>query len=242
LEQQLVLSQSWDQLLLRVDSMQLDKQTRYIDTYFIQPNRDQFIGIAVLEYSSKYYGLVFRTLEGKGEIYIMDVKDRLIGNESITQLVEDYFYSDNPLEFNPDEDTSSITYSYKPYFGNEIKDTTIPSCKPLADKISFFIEDVKPYETISDIFTNGDHGMKDSWNNLLLSLQNKKNNDTSLRQSAFYSRIPSADSDLYNAILEYRFRDKNENFTFVCIAILVDGKWKIKEITPLVSEQMPFGF
>ena len=70
---QLTLPKTWAGLLLQADSLGVNKNAKYLKTYYDQKNKDNFVLTCVLEQSSKYYAFSSVVLGWGKDKYVMRI-------------------------------------------------------------------------------------------------------------------------------------------------------------------------
>ena len=68
---QLILPETWTGLLLQADSLGVNKNAKYLKTYYDQKRSDNFLLTCVLEQSSKYYAFSAIVLGWENDKYVM---------------------------------------------------------------------------------------------------------------------------------------------------------------------------
>jgi hypothetical protein len=253
---QLLLPQSWDELLFQADSLRLDKNTSYLKTYFFQTRRDQFRATAVLENLSKYYALTFNIIEWNGNRFVMRIDNQLNEYSSIDDLKEDCFFAekafdmpeeDDSMEENAD-DSNKKAYHYNQYRPIEISETAIPSYNSFIDELTLSIKQSQNYNEMSIFITLPDtieskcnEELRKLWKDLLLSIHEKKDADLSVH-NVLLNNVIFEDTGIYNAVVNYRLKSENKTYTFSCRTILVGDKWKLITISPVEEKQPIFLF
>lgn len=268
--QQLMLPIMWDKLLLQADSLDINQNTKYIKTTFIQTHRDQFEAVAILQSSNKYYTLSFQTIDWGGEWYIMQTSDRIKVYDSLDSLGYDCFRQEKPNGFDDEnflenEITKSLNseaYTYKstPHFSENKK--IIPSCSILTDGITssielkrdfseleFLLKDSHLKQAESCFYNEPESDVKDSlntrydeeinkkWNDLLSSINDKGATDLSLYKTLL-SNVLSECSDVYLTVATYEFKADTKKYTFDCYLILINGEWKLLNLSPIEEEEL----
>jgi hypothetical protein len=256
LGQQLLLPQSWDELLFQADSLHFDENTSYLKTYFSQTNRDLFKATAILESMSKYYALTFTIIEWNDNRYVMSIDNQLKEYSSIDKLKEDCFFVEKSFEMDENndlsehyaDDSNKKAYHYNQYSAIEITETVIPSYNFFLDKLTSSIKQSKDYNELSIFVTLPDtieseyhEELRKLWNDLLLSIQEKKGTDLSIR-TVLLNNVFLDDTDMYNAIIEYKLKSENNTYIFSCHSILVEDKWELINISLIEEEQPIFMF
>jgi hypothetical protein len=256
LGQQLLLPQSWDELLFQADSLLLNENTSYLKTYFFQTRRDQFRATAVLENSSKYYALVFNIIEWDGKRYLMRINNQLKEYNSINNLIEDSFFAEKSFEMDDEMDSTEKdvadsdkkAYPYNQYSSIEISETVIHSYHSFIDELTLSIKQSQDYNEMSIFITLPDtieleynEELRKLWEDLLLSIHEKKEADLSL-STVSLNNLLLDDADIYNAIINYQLKSENKTYTFSCQAILMENKWKLINVSPVEAEELIFQF
>jgi len=74
---QLILPEAWAELLLQADSLGMNKNAKYLKTYYNQRNGDNFVLTCVLKQSSKYYAFSSVVLGWKKDKYVMRIYKKM---------------------------------------------------------------------------------------------------------------------------------------------------------------------
>lgn len=152
---QLKLPQSWSKLLFNADSLQIDKDAKYLRTYFLQFTTDQFFLTSVLEAREKYYALSFRIMDWEDKRFIASIDSELKSYETIEKLVYDKFISNSLFDYELGQtvlDLYTEQYNYKQFRPYDVHDITIPSLDPFINKLTYYIEQSEEFDKL-DIFS-----------------------------------------------------------------------------------------
>jgi hypothetical protein len=249
--QQILLSQSWDELLFQADSLHLDKNTRYLKTYFLQTNRDQFTATAVLEHSSKYYAFTFSTIDWDSNRYVMTIANQFKEYSSIDDLKKDLFFDEKSLEMDDEidsmkkdtADSDKKVYPYNQCHSIEISETAIPSYNSFLDELTIAIKQPKNYNKMlifkilhDSIELKYNKSLRKLWKNFLSSIHKKKDADISI-YNIILNNISFDDAAMYNALIFYSLKSGNKMYGFYCLTILVEDKWQLIGISTVNEEQ-----
>ena len=74
---QLILPENWSELLLQADSLGVNKNAKYLKTYYDQKRKDNFILTCVLKQSCKYYTFSSVVLGWKDDKYVMRIYKKM---------------------------------------------------------------------------------------------------------------------------------------------------------------------
>lgn len=85
------LPQTWAELLLHADSLGVDKKAKYLTTYYIQRNKDNFILACILKQSSTYYVFNSTLLGWKDDKYVMRIYKKMKEYSTKKELKENLF-------------------------------------------------------------------------------------------------------------------------------------------------------
>ncbi len=88
---QLLLPQTWAELLLHADSLGVNKNAKHLKTYYNQRNKDNFILACVLKQSSKYYVFNSVVLGWGGDKYVMRIYKKMKVYNNKKELEENLF-------------------------------------------------------------------------------------------------------------------------------------------------------
>lgn len=88
---QLVLPQTWAELLLQADSLGVNKNAKYLKTYYEQRNKDNFVLTCILKQSSKYYTFSSVVLGWEDDKYVMRIYKKMKVYSSKKELKENIF-------------------------------------------------------------------------------------------------------------------------------------------------------
>jgi hypothetical protein len=88
---QLTLPETWAGLLLQADSLGVNKNAKYLKTYFEQKRSDNFLLICVLEQSSKYYAFSSTVLGWEDDKYVMRLFKKMKEFNDKQELEENIF-------------------------------------------------------------------------------------------------------------------------------------------------------
>lgn len=86
-----ILPETWGELLLQADSLNITENAKYFKTYY-QTNNDTFLLTCVLKQSSKYYAFSSIVLEWGKDQYVMRIYKKMKEYNNIKEL-EDNIYS-----------------------------------------------------------------------------------------------------------------------------------------------------
>ena len=242
--QQILLPQVWDKLLHQADSLNIDKEAKYLKTYFNQTLKDQFLLAAVLTESSKYYIFTFNILEWKNDRYVTRVYENIKEYKNMKDLEENLFDIEEPdTDANEDSFTKNDSLTVKEYKYNqsyklpELDAVFIPSASAFVEELTNTITQLKESDIENILLTADEMNeyssykeyMNKIWNELILNLKGKK--DLQIKnKSALLCNFPN---DLYNVIITYNVDYESKKYTFSCVATLVNNQWKLTDIFPL---------
>ena len=88
---QLILPETWAELLLQADSFGVNKKAKYLKTYYDQRRTDNFVLTCVLKQSSKYYVFSFVVLGWKDDKYVMRIYKKMREYNNKRELKENLF-------------------------------------------------------------------------------------------------------------------------------------------------------
>jgi len=88
---QLILPETWAGLLLQADSLGVNKKAKYLKTYYIQNNTDNFTITCVLKQSSKYYAFCSVVLSWEADKYVMRIYKKMKEYNNKKELEENLF-------------------------------------------------------------------------------------------------------------------------------------------------------
>jgi len=74
---QLLLPETWAELLLQADSLNVTKHAKYLGTYYSQRNKDSFVLTCVLKQSSKFYAFSSEVLGWEDDKYVMRIYKKM---------------------------------------------------------------------------------------------------------------------------------------------------------------------
>jgi hypothetical protein len=74
---QLLLPDTWAELLLQADSLNINKNAQYLRTYHIQRAKDSFVLTCILKQSYKYYAFSSVVLGWKDDKYVMRIYKKI---------------------------------------------------------------------------------------------------------------------------------------------------------------------
>jgi len=88
---QLTLPETWAGLLLQADSLGVNKNAKYLKTYYDQQRSDNFLLTCVLEQSSKYYAFSAMVLGWEDDKYVMRLFKKMKEYNNKKELEENIF-------------------------------------------------------------------------------------------------------------------------------------------------------
>jgi len=88
---QLLLPKTWTELLSQADSLGVNKNAKYLKTYYDQKSSDSFVLTCVLKQSSKYYAFSSMVLNWEDEKYIMRIFKKMKKYDSKKELEENLY-------------------------------------------------------------------------------------------------------------------------------------------------------
>ena len=88
---QLTLPETWAELLLQADSLGVNKNAKYLKTYYEQRNKDNFVLTCVLKQSSKYYAFSSVVLGWEDDKYVMRLYKKMKEYNNKKELEENLF-------------------------------------------------------------------------------------------------------------------------------------------------------
>jgi hypothetical protein len=88
---QLLLPETWAELLLQADSLKVDKKAKYLKTYYTQRAKDSFVLTCVLKQSSKYYAFSAIVLGWEDDRYVLRIYKKMKEYNKIKELEKNLF-------------------------------------------------------------------------------------------------------------------------------------------------------
>jgi len=88
---QQLLPQTWKELLLQADSLNVNKNAKYLKTYYIQKGTDNFTLTCVLKQSSKYYAFSSIVLGWENDKYVMRIFKKMKVYKNKKELKKNLF-------------------------------------------------------------------------------------------------------------------------------------------------------
>ena len=88
---QLLLPETWAELLLQADSLNVTKNAKYLKTYYKEGGKDSFTLTCVLKQSSKYYAFSAGVLGWEEDKYIMRIYKKMKIYNKIEELENNLF-------------------------------------------------------------------------------------------------------------------------------------------------------
>jgi hypothetical protein len=89
---QLFLPETWSELLIEADSLNVNKKAKYYKTYYNEGTKDSFTLTCVLKQSSKYYAFSAVVLGWEDDKYVMRIYKKMKEYNNIKEL-ENNLYS-----------------------------------------------------------------------------------------------------------------------------------------------------
>lgn len=88
---QLLLPETWAELLLQADSLNVSRKAKYLKTYYKEGGKDSFTLTCVLKQSSKYYAFSAVVLGWEEEKYVMRIYKKMKKYNKIEELENNLF-------------------------------------------------------------------------------------------------------------------------------------------------------
>lgn len=88
---QLLLPETWAELLLQADSLNISRKAKYLKTYYKEGGKDSFTLTCVLKQSSKYYAFSAVVLGWEEEKYVMRIYKKMKKYNKIEELENNLF-------------------------------------------------------------------------------------------------------------------------------------------------------
>jgi hypothetical protein len=88
---QLLLPETWAELLLQADSLNVNKNAQYLKTYYNQRAKDSFVLTCVIKQSSKYYAFSSVVLGWKNDRYVMRIYKKMKEYNNEKELKKNLF-------------------------------------------------------------------------------------------------------------------------------------------------------
>ncbi len=88
---QQILPATWTELLSQADSLNLNKDAKYLKTYYKEGAKDSFVLTCVLKQSSKYYAFSAIVLGWEDEKYVMRIFKKMKEYDKIKELKKNIF-------------------------------------------------------------------------------------------------------------------------------------------------------
>jgi len=125
---QQILPETWAELLLQADSLGINKNAKYLKTYYDQRRKDNFVLTCVLKQSSKYYAFSCVVLGWKDDKYVMRIYKKLKEYNNKKELkknlysivIEEHFEELKKMEMEDDTGNPDIE-SFKQGFKQGLK-------------------------------------------------------------------------------------------------------------------------
>ncbi len=114
---QLLLPETWAELLLQADSLKINENAKYLKTYYNQRAKGSFVLTCVLKQSSKYYAFSAIVLGWEDDRYIMRIYKKMKEYDNIKELEENLFSiaNEEELEEFKELNKDSINFNYEPF-------------------------------------------------------------------------------------------------------------------------------
>ena len=88
---QLLLPETWTELLSQADSLGVNKNAKYLKTYYDQKGSDNFVLTCVLKQSSKYYAFSSVVLGWEDDKYVMRILKKMKEYDSKKELEKNLY-------------------------------------------------------------------------------------------------------------------------------------------------------
>ena len=88
---QLLLPETWAELLLQADSLNVTRKAKYLKTYYKEGGKDSFTLTCVLKQSSKYYAFSAVVLGWEEDKYVMRIYKKMKKYNKIEELENNLF-------------------------------------------------------------------------------------------------------------------------------------------------------
>lgn len=240
---QYLLPKCWDNLLNNADKYNIDINTRYVETYFVQTDKDKYACVAILKYKIKLYALSFEVLKWKDRNnYVLCVGDTLGVFDSVGKLLENYSRNLLSIEYMETKaDTGGSAYPYNKNVNVKITNKTIPSFECSVERLT---QSIKMNQSNGE-FMSGQNNAQGTvlemhWKALAAFIKKDSCRDIKCEKAMLHN-LPYKDTKAYSVLLTYGLQSNEIKYVFSCALSLFDNSWSLSDISP-VEEKSKIDF